>query len=277
MWSKLGIRVLSAVVGSIIVLLLIFAPVWVFNLAISVACLLALYELYMSFKQETKWQIVLLDYIAAIAIMLTPFISFQGYQKGIFTFILVAYLMLLLICSIVWNDRIKFYDVGTSFFMLIYAVLFLYHLTFIRQMENGVILIFLPLLGAWMPDTFAYFTGKLCGRHKLIPSVSPNKTVEGSIGAVVGCVLMFVVYGLVIQFWVGGYTVSYPRLLLLALLCGVFAQFGDLAASVIKRECHTKDFGNLIPGHGGILDRADSLIFVAPVVYYFLLFVPVIY
>lgn len=275
MRSKVGIRILSGVVGAVVVIALIFAPIWVFNLAVSLACLMALYELYMTFKQETKWQIVLLDYIFAILIMLTPLISRNSYQKGVFTFILVAYLMLLLICSIFWNHKIKFYDVSSSFFMLIYSVLFMYHLTFIRGMENGVVLIFIPFLGAWIPDTFAYFSGMLFGKHKLIPSISPNKTVEGSVGAVIGCVLLFFIYGIVVEY-AAGLTVHYLPLLLLSALCGIFAQLGDLAASLIKRECHTKDFGNLIPGHGGILDRIDSLIFVAPLVYYFILYLPVI-
>lgn len=275
MKSKMGIRILSGVIGGILVIAIIFAPDWIFNLVVSLACLMSLYELYMTFKQETKWQIVLLDYIFAILIMLTPFVTDNSYQKGIFTFILVSYLMLLMICSILWHKKIKFYDVSSSFFMLIYSVLFLYHLTFIRGMENGVWLVFLPFIGAWMPDTFAYFSGMLLGRHKLIPDVSPNKTVEGAIGAVIGCVFVMLLYGLIAQY-AGGLRVHYPLLLLLSLLCGVFAQLGDLAASIIKRECHTKDFGNLIPGHGGILDRIDSLIFVAPLVYYFILYLPVI-
>lgn len=276
MWSKLGIRVLSGVVGAVLVLaLILFAPIELFNLVVSVACLISLYELYMTFKQDKKWQIVVLDYVFAVLIMLTSFLSDNHYQKGIFTFILVAYLMLLLICAIVWNDKIKFYDVSSSFFMLIYSVLFLYHLTFIRAMDHGMVLIFLPLIGAWIPDTFAYFSGMLFGRHKLIESISPNKTVEGAVGAVIGCMLCFMGYGLIVEHLVGLH-VHYLPLLLLSVLCGIVAQFGDLAASLIKRECQTKDFGNLIPGHGGILDRIDSLVFVAPLVYYFILYLPVI-
>ncbi len=275
MWSKLGIRVASGVIGAILVIALIFAPVWIFNLAVSLVCLIALYELYMSFKQETKWQIVLLDYIFAVLMMLTPFITDYGYQKGIFTFLLVTYLALLFVCAIIWHRKIKFYDVISSFFMLIYAVLFLCHLMLVRSMENGAVLIFLPFLGAWMPDTFAYFTGKLFGKHKLIPDISPNKTVEGSVGAVLGCMLIFLIYGFVVENFTE-WNVQYVPLLILSVLCGVFAQFGDLAASLIKRECQKKDFGNLIPGHGGILDRVDSLIFIAPLVYYFVLYFPVI-
>ena len=142
-------------------------------------------------------------------------------------------------------------------------------------MQNGVVLLFIPFLGAWMPDTFAYFSGTLFGKHKLIPSVSPKKTVEGAIGAVVGCIISFLVYGLIVDY-AAGLSVNYLTLAILAVLCGIIAQLGDLSASVIKREFGVKDFGNLIPGHGGIIDRIDSLIFVAPLVYYFLLYIPVI-
>ena len=268
MWSKLKIRLLSAGIGSVAVLLLIFAPVWVFNIGVAAVAYTALYELYSTFKQEKKWQVVVLDYLAATALMGIAVYSGGRGRMEFMLFILVIYIMLLLVCAIIWNDKIKFYDVTSSLFMLCYSVLFIIHLVLIRRMDNGLILIFLPLLGAWMPDTFAYFTGVMFGRHKLIPSISPKKTVEGSVGAVVGCVVIFLLYGCALQYFCR-LDISYPRLVGLALLCGVAAQFGDLAASLMKRECEVKDFGNLIPGHGGILDRIDSLIFTAPLVYYF--------
>lgn len=274
MWSKLYVRVISAAVCVGIVLIFLFLPRWVFDIAVGIACLMILYELYMTFKQDKKWQLVILDYLAAFALILAA--QFRTLtRKELLIFIIVAYLMLLLICSVVFHRSIKFYDVISSFFMLIYSVFFLQHLSFIRNMELGDVLIFLPLLGAFMPDTFAFFAGKLFGRHKLIPDISPNKTVEGSIGAVVGTVCIFWGYGMIVQHWCG-LQVNYLWLILLAVLCGIVAQFGDLAASVIKRECGVKDFGNLIPGHGGLVDRVDSLLFVTPVVYYFLMFAPVV-
>lgn len=275
MWSKLGIRVASGVIGAILVVLLIFAPIWMFNLAVSLVCLIALHELCTSFHQETKRQLILPEYLVAVLMLLTPFLASEGFQKEMFTLLLVAYLALLFVCAVLWHDTVKFYDVAVSFFAPIYAVLFLYHLMPLRAGANGAVLIFLPFLGAWIPDTFAYFSGKLFGKHKLIPQISPNKTVEGSVGAVLGCVLIFFLFGLVVQHFCN-VCVHYVPLLILSVLCGIFAQFGDLAASLVKRECHKKDFGNLIPGHGGILDRVDSLIFIAPLVYYFTLYFPVI-
>ncbi|MBE7022550.1 MAG: phosphatidate cytidylyltransferase [Ruminococcaceae bacterium] len=279
MWSKMKIRVISALIGVVFVLGIIFSVPIVFQIAIGAVCLFTLYELHVTFKQEKKWQLVLLSYLFALAVLALPMLVIfirQSLLVNLLIFLLIAYLMLLFLCSVFWNQSIKFSNVAITFFMLIYGVLFPMYLTYIRAMEHGVALIFLPLLGAWMPDTFAYFAGTLFGRHKLIPSISPNKTVEGAVGAVVGGVLMFFVYGLVVSH-LFGYGVHYLPLLVLGLLCSVAAQFGDLSASVIKRECQTKDFGNLIPGHGGLLDRIDSLLFVAPLVYYFLQVFEVIY
>ena len=141
-------------------------------------------------------------------------------------------------------------------------------------MDNGIALLFMALIGAYVTDTGAYFTGMAIGRHKLIPAVSPNKTVEGAVGGIVACVAGFLIYGAVMS--AVGFVVNYLWVVVLAVICGVVAQFGDLAASVMKRSFAVKDFGNLIPGHGGMVDRVDSLMFVAPVVYYFITFLPVI-
>lgn len=275
MWDKLSVRIISSVVAGAIALVLLFLPVWVFNIAVGIACLMILFELFTTFKQERKWQLVILDYAGAIALILVG--QFKEIAKQEFlVFIMVAYLMALLICSVTFHHSIKFEDVTSSFFTLVYAVFFLQHLSFVRSMPLGDVLVFLPLLGAFGPDTFAFFSGKLFGKHKLIPEISPNKTVEGSVGAVVGTAIIFAGYGLVVRF-ACGLSVNYLWLMLLAVLCSIVAQFGDLAASEIKRVCGVKDFGNLIPGHGGLVDRVDSLLFVSPVVYYFVLFLPVVF
>ncbi len=272
--STMQTRILSGVVGGILVLLAIFSNELIFHLVVSAASLIALHELRVTFGQEKKWQLVALDYVFAVLILASPLIR-PTMLSGPIMFLLVAYLIILLTCSVLWNEIIKFSDVARAFFMMIYAVLFPLHLTYTRMMEHGVLLLLLIFMGAWMPDTFAYFSGMLFGKHKLIPKVSPKKTVEGAIGAVVGAVISFLVFGLVLSYYFD-FTIHYPALIFLSLLCGVVAQFGDLSASVIKREWGKKDFGNLIPGHGGILDRVDSLLFVAPLTYYFLLIFEVI-
>ncbi len=120
----------------------------------------------------------------------------------------------------------------------------------------------LPYIGAWVTDTFAYFTGRFFGKHKLIPQISPKKTVEGSIGGIAFCIGGFLLYGLLV-----GRSGANPNYLMLAvagLFVSVLSQVGDLTMSQIKREYGRKDYSNLFPGHGGVLDRFDSVIAVAP-------------
>ncbi len=272
--STLKTRVITGIVGAILVLLAIFSNMQIFHILIAAASLIALYELMRTFGQQKKWQLMVLNFFFGGLLLISPFIQ-QSILSGPVMFLLVVHLLLLMFSSVVWNDTVKFTDVTLSFFMLVYTVIFPLHLTYIRMMDHGVLLLLLVFMGAWMPDTFAYFSGMLFGKHKLIPKVSPKKTVEGAIGAVVGAVLSFTVYGLVLWYYFD-FAVDFPALIFLSLLCGVAAQLGDLSASVIKREWQIKDFGNLIPGHGGVVDRIDSLIYIAPLVYYFLLVFEVI-
>lgn len=272
--SNFQIRIISGAACALLVLLLIFTPHYVFHIAVAAAGLVALYELYRTFDQTKKWQLMVLGYVFGVLFLMIPILP-GTISTEMMLFLLVVYLMLLSICSVVFHETIKFSDVSRAFFSLVYGVLFIMHLSYIRMMDNGRLLVVLAFLGAWLPDTFAYFAGRFFGKHKLIPQVSPKKTVEGSVGAVLGAVITFAVYGLILQFGFD-YRVNYLWLSLLSLACGVVSQFGDLSASVIKRECGKKDFGNLIPGHGGMLDRIDSLVFIAPLVYYFLLMFEVI-
>lgn len=273
MGSKVLIRVLSALIGAAVVIGLIFAPNEIFSLGIFAVICISLFELLKTFGMEKKWQIVLLNYLASIAIAALTFIRPEMPKEYAF-FILFAFLTLLLICAVIWNEKIKAQDVMQSLFALVYGTFFILHLVFIKNMEAGTALIFIPLLGAWMPDTFAYFSGMLFGKHKLIPKISPNKTIEGAVGGVIGCVLMFFVYGFIVKSL--GYSVAFLPLFILSVIASVVSQFGDLSASLLKRQFGVKDFGNLIPGHGGMLDRIDSLIFIAPLCYYFLSVMPII-
>ena len=141
------------------------------------------------------------------------------------------------------------------------------------KIEFSVAATFLPFLLAWITDSGAYFVGCSIGKHKLIPKLSPKKTVEGAIGGLVACVLISLGYVWFldkcfdISLFGGG---DYYKMLILSVIGSVISQLGDFASSAIKREFNVKDFGNILPGHGGVLDRFDSIIFVAPFVYYIL-------
>jgi len=123
--------------------------------------------------------------------------------------------------------------------------------------KNGKFLYLIPFVFGWVTDTFAYFTGRLFGKHKLIPAVSPKKTVEGAIGGAVCCALVTILYGLLANVWFGA-APNYVVLAVSGLIIAVVSQIGDFAMSAIKRQYGIKDYGGILPGHGGLLDRFDS-------------------
>ncbi len=274
MWEKLKTRLLSAIVLVVILLAVVFfAADWVFSLAVCGLTFMMMAELTKVMRLETKPGIVITNYIFAALYMALGFLNLET-QNAFIYLVTILFVMTLGAFTVLDNSRIKLSDVCASIFLVVYSVVFLMHLSFIRKLDNGIALLFMPLIGAYITDTGAYFTGMSIGRHKLIPSVSPNKTVEGAVGGIVAAVVGFVIYGVIMTSI--GLTVNYLLLIILAVLCAVVAQLGDLTASVIKRNYSVKDFGHLIPGHGGMVDRVDSLMFVAPIVYYFITFLPVI-
>ena len=158
-----------------------------------------------------------------------------------------------------------------AFFGIFYVPVMLSYIYRIRMMEDGFVLVWLIFIASWGSDTLAYCSGILFGRHKMTPQLSPKKTWEGAAGGVLGSGLIAFIYALVLR---SHFSFIANPLLVLPLLCclgSVISQIGDLAASAIKRSRNVKDYGHLIPGHGGILDRFDSVIVTAPIVYYLLL------
>lgn len=146
--------------------------------------------------------------------------------------------------------------------------------------DEALFYLVLVFAGAWVTDAGAWLFGITMGKHKLSPNISPKKTVEGAVGGILATVVFFAAAGFVYQAYLhaGGSAarVEFPALGALALLCAVFSMLGDLSASVLKRQHGYKDFGNLLPGHGGILDRFDSLLFVAPLLLFYLGFFRVV-
>lgn len=163
------------------------------------------------------------------------------------------------------NER-KLEDMTSTLLGILYVVFFSYHIVLIDQSEHRI-LIWLVFLAAFGTDIMAYFTGMALGKHKLCPNLSPKKSVEGAIGGVAGSVILCGLFG---HF---ALPAAFTECLIIGLVGSVFAQLGDLSASAFKRQMGIKDYGNLIPGHGGILDRFDSVLFTAPLVYYCILFV----
>lgn len=150
-----------------------------------------------------------------------------------------------------------------------YAGLMISYVYQVRELPGGAFSVWLIFIAAWGSDVCAYCAGMLFGKHKAFPVLSPKKTWEGCIGGVIGAVLIAIIYGFAMNYWFH----QDFSFLQYAIVCGcgaVISQIGDLAASAMKRNNEIKDYGKLIPGHGGVLDRYDSVIFVAPIVFYLL-------
>ncbi len=158
-------------------------------------------------------------------------------------------------------------QVMDAYFSLIYAPVMLSFVLLTRQLDDGIYLVWMIFISSWISDTFAYLAGVMLGRHKLAPVLSPKKSVEGSVGGIVGAALFGALFGAYLDSTLG----QEQYVMILAVVGGVgsvISQVGDLAASAVKRNHEIKDYGNLIPGHGGIMDRFDSVIFTAPITYF---------
>lgn len=185
--------------------------------------------------------------------------------------LLIFLMVMLLMCIPAINPKYNYVDLSVTVLGIIYVSIFFSFVSLVNSKENGNYLVWLIFISSWLSDTAAYYTGRFLGRHKLCPKVSPKKTIEGSIGGLFGSTVGCLGLGIIFQ----NYGVNIPlfHFVFIGLLSGIFSQFGDLAASSIKRHSEVKDYSNLIPGHGGILDRFDSILFSAVVVFYYLTFV----
>ena len=178
----------------------------------------------------------------------------------------VLMLMVLLAIYVFHFPKYKDYDVAKVFFSFIYVTVMMSFILRLRNMEYGLYLTFYLLIASWGNDVCAYLVGRAIGKHKMSPKVSPNKSIEGFIGGIVGAFLIGFFYAMAFlnmlpftsAFWGG----------IVAALAAMPSVIGDLAASAIKRNHEIKDYSHLIPGHGGILDRFDSVIYIAPIIYW---------
>jgi len=186
--------------------------------------------------------------------------------------ILAGLLFYMLIISVFVSDRVDTQSVSTAFTTTVYVIICftcLLQLRYIADADKNTVgqyFYLLVFVAAWITDTFAYFTGVFFGKHKLIPKISPKKTIEGSVGGIVFCVIAFVVYAKILTS-VSDIQVNYAAFAIFGLCLSALSQIGDLLASAIKRSYGIKDYGKLFPGHGGVLDRFDSIMVLCPVLY----------
>lgn len=259
------IRVITSVIALAVFIAVLLAPPIVFTIALAGVILVMLYECYSATKTNTAMKTV--GFISGILLM-TAVYSVQTEIWGVKSLLasIMAIIMLFMILIIIEHGKRSYKGIMATGFLTFYIVLATGCIWLMKERFgiSGMLLIFIC---AWGTDTFAYLTGKAFGKHKLIPHVSPNKTVEGSIGGVIGAVLLCVLYLAItsnlmsIQILTGN---IYIQGIIIGLIGSVFSQLGDLTASSIKRDTGIKDFGWIFPGHGGFMDRFDSVIFISP-------------
>lgn len=185
---------------------------------------------------------------------------------------MVVYLLVMLAVYVLTFPTYSDKQIMAAFMDFFYVSVMLSFVYLIRNMEHGLVLVLLIFVSSWINDTCAYFVGRALGKHKMAPVLSPKKSTEGLIGGIVGAGVFGAVFGILFDKYVD--TMNYAPLLfaVVGAVGALPAVIGDLAASAIKRNNDIKDYGKLIPGHGGILDRFDSIIFTAPIIYYLLVY-----
>lgn len=233
---------------------------------------LAAYELMQGTKLVVNPRLTVYAMVFAFLVPLWGFFG-QVYVwalVGILSFVALLYMELLLS-----KGKLPYSYVAISFMAGILIPYLFTAIVRIFATEKGIYLIFIPFVLAMVSDTGAYFAGRFFGKHKLAPVVSPNKTVEGVIGGVLATILAMIIYCLIMQF-AAGLQVNYFYAIIYGAVGAMAGVFGDLSFSAIKRQVGIKDYGNLIPGHGGILDRFDSMTLVAPLTEALLLLIPVV-
>lgn len=256
-------RLISGIILVILAIVLVGAGGSILFATTGIISLIGLFELYRVMKIE-KNPLGLIGYLTACSYY--GLLWFQ--EERYVTFLAIAALMLLMTMYVFTFPKYKTEEITVAFFGVFYVAVMLSYLYQVRQMPDGRYLVWLIFLSSWGCDTCAYCAGMLFGKHKLAPELSPKKTIEGAIGGILGAALLGYLYAMV--FGHRMIAVGNP-LLSCALACAIAAvisQVGDLAASAIKRNHEVKDYGHLIPGHGGILDRFDSMIFTAPAIFF---------
>ena len=287
-------RVIAAAVliPIFLAIFLIFPPI-ILAIVVSVICGIAAYELLHAANISRNKSVLVFTIIAAALVPPAVYLSFIPSQDPgnpysamllitLLSSIFFIFISLLIIEAVLTMKNTKAIEKGTQLkfrqipIALAAGILIPYMLSSIvslKSMHYGHLLVLLPVVATILTDSGAYFTGVTIGKKKAFPTISPNKTVEGYIGGTIAGIIGMLIYGLILSYTTA-LTVIFPVLILYGILGAIMTELGDLAFSFIKRKCGIKDYGKLIPGHGGALDRFDSMIFCGPTMYLLVVFIP---
>lgn len=259
----MNVRVISAIVAIPVLIFFVISGGYIFNIGIGIISAIAIYEytnVYKASKNNVVWPILVLGF------MITYILIYFDLTK--YNMMVIYLVVLLSMATPIFLEKYNVISSAITAIGYIYIVNFFALMIDIRAGEFGHSFIWIIIIISFACDTFAYYTGKLFGKHKLCPKVSPKKTVEGSIGGIIGSLIGVSIWGYLnadIRF-------SWVSIIILAIVASIVSQIGDLSASLIKRYCDVKDYGKIMPGHGGILDRFDSILFTTPIVYCYIVF-----
>ena len=261
-------RILTGIVAFcfILVPVLFFADTVALPLGVAVFALIAAYEILHCVGLHKNLWLSLPLYLSSGAF---PFVLryADGIGLTLMPLFLCVPLLTTLAVAVFSHGKVDIRDASAAYLLWFYSFVGFAAVLYIHDMiAGGKYFYLLAFIGAWVTDTFAYFTGMLLGRHKLIPDVSPKKTVEGAVGGVVFCTLGFVAFGILYnKFWIAEGAAVLPLWLMavIGVLVSIVSQIGDLSLSLLKRKYGIKDFGKVFPGHGGVMDRFDSVLAVA--------------
>ena len=269
-------RLISGIVLIILAFAVLFFGGYVTGIAIMLLSIVGVYELCRVYDIE-KHSPAVLAYVWTVLYYAALMLGRQflmGISISRFSLpLMITYLLVILAVYVIkfptYHDR----EIMAAFMSFFYVNVMLSYIVKIRDMENGGYFVVLCFICSWGNDTLAYCVGVLFGKHKMSPKLSPKKSIEGLIGGIVGAGLLGLLYSFLLKSKLPATSYLPLRMFVICALGAIPAVIGDLAASAIKRNNDIKDYGKLIPGHGGVLDRFDSMIFTAPMIYFLLEFI----
>ena len=221
-----------------------------------------MYELYRVFQMEKKIP-ALVGYLTALGI---ESVILAG-KNDFVILILVLGFLAMMVSYVATYPKFTAEEIAKATFGMVYVALMMSFIFQTRISNDGAYTVWLIFISAWGCDTCAYLVGRAIGKHKMTPVLSPKKSIEGAVGGIIGSALIGALYGTIFKTNLTEFSNPAVFCAIIGACGGFISMFGDLSASAIKRQYQIKDYGNLIPGHGGIMDRFDSIIFTAPLIY----------
>lgn len=267
------IRIISGLIGVLILVGVLFLnKTIVYPICIAAISVIALFELFKAYDC-LKYRISF--GVSCVAAISNPICCFYN-KLSIANAVIVFAVMLIFLECIIRHSIQKFNQTAFMLAVTMLIIKAMGMLVCLKQMDSkyGLIYVILALSSAWVADTGAYFAGTFFGKHKLCPNISPKKTIEGLCGGILLTIIAFVVFSLIYSN-ITEASVQYIWLVVIAIVCALVGVLGDLSASILKRQRGIKDFGNIMPGHGGVMDRFDSVLFTLPVFYALNLLIPI--